>query len=82
MLLMTLWRCWHARNEVLHNKPMPAIECSRRFLCSYLDTLLLIKQEPLQDPVKGKVVVHFGDVPGRRKKEVQVQSPKPWVMPT
>lgn len=37
MLLMTIWRAWIIRNEVVHNKPPPLMEASKRFLMSYLD---------------------------------------------
>uniref|UniRef100_A0A8R7Q328 Reverse transcriptase zinc-binding domain-containing protein n=1 Tax=Triticum urartu TaxID=4572 RepID=A0A8R7Q328_TRIUA len=34
MLLFTLWRCWHVRNEVVHLKPVPPLEVSKNFLSS------------------------------------------------
>jgi hypothetical protein len=30
-LMMTLWRCWHVRNEMTHNKRPPPVEASKRF---------------------------------------------------
>ena len=69
MLLMTLWRIWHAHNEITHDKPCPPVEGSRRFLVSYLNSLLLIKQFPAVDIRKGKMVVNhergFKKVPTR-----------------
>jgi hypothetical protein len=59
MMMMTWWRVWHVRNEVVHHKPAPPIEASRRFLCSYLDSLLCIKQNPMADPIKGKSVIAY-----------------------
>jgi ribonuclease HI len=85
MILLTLWRIWYARNEVVHHKPMPSIESSRRFLCSYLDSLLIIKHDPGADPMKGKSVVSFDRMVGekcRKKKDAAcVQPLKPWIMP-
>ena len=59
-LLMTLWRAWHVRNEVVHFKPAPPIEASWRFLGSYINSLMCIKQHPLADVAKGKMVVSYG----------------------
>jgi hypothetical protein len=65
-LLMTLWRIWHAHNEMTHGKPCPSIEGSRRFFISYLKTLALIKQYPEGDIVKGKMVMEEYQVPKKR----------------
>jgi ribonuclease HI len=58
MMLMTFWRIWHAHNELTHGKECPSIEGSRRFLVSYLNSLMLIKQFPEADIGKGKMVVN------------------------
>lgn len=47
--LMLLWRVWHVRNELTHDKPLIPVEASKKFLCSYVDSLLLIKQGPEVD---------------------------------
>jgi hypothetical protein len=59
MTLMIIWRIWHIHNEITHDKPMPSLEGSKRFLMSYLDSLLMIKQTPTADPVKGKAVISY-----------------------
>jgi hypothetical protein len=57
MTLMTLWRIWYAHNELTHGRPAPPIEGSRRFLVGYLNSLLMIKQFPEKDVIKGKMTV-------------------------
>lgn len=52
--LMIMWRIWYAWNEITHNKPPVQIEGSRRFLSSYITSLLAIEQHPGADLVKGK----------------------------
>jgi ribonuclease HI len=57
-ILLIIWRIWHNHNELTHDKPCPSIEGSRRFLLSYLNSLLMIKQFPSADIQKGKMVVN------------------------
>jgi hypothetical protein len=57
MTLIIFWRVWHAHNEITHAKPCPPIEGSRRFLESYLNTLLMVKLFPHADVAKGKMVI-------------------------
>ena len=57
MILMTLWRAWHVRNEIVHGKPPPPVEASRRFLLSYMESLLQIKYHSGEDMVKGKFIL-------------------------
>lgn len=57
-LLMTLWCNWYVRNEIVHGKPPPPIEASKRFLESYVCSLLEIKQHPQANLLKGKHVVN------------------------
>lgn len=59
MFLMTLWRCWFIRNEVVHNKPAPPVEVSCRFLQSYLDSLIGVKLNSNFDPAKGKQSISY-----------------------
>jgi hypothetical protein len=71
--LLTLWRIWHAHNEMTHGKPCPSIEGSRRFLISYMNSLLLIKQFPSANIAKGKMVLDpeqgFRTVAGEKMKK-------------
>ena len=72
-LIMLLWRCWHVRNEITHDKPAPPVEVSRRFLQSYVTSLLGIQEYPQGDWDKGKMTIqqegaeqpisHVGGVP-------------------
>ena len=54
--LMTIWRCWHVRNEIVHHKRTPPVEASARFLSSYICSLLSLQANPNGDHVKGKMV--------------------------
>jgi hypothetical protein len=60
--LMTLWRIWHIRNEIVHDKQPPPMETSRQFLMSYMDSLLQIKYYSGEDIVKGKFFLDSEDV--------------------
>jgi hypothetical protein len=71
MVLMILWRIWHVHNEITHDKLMPPVEGSKRFLASYLDCLLMTKQEPNADPIKGKVVLSYNHVSVRVAKHTK-----------
>jgi ribonuclease HI len=53
-ILMIAWRVWYARNEVTHDKILPAIEGSRRFICSYIQNLDNIGRLTHEEIVKGK----------------------------
>ncbi|KAI5010288.1 hypothetical protein ZWY2020_012425 [Hordeum vulgare] len=79
MLLLTMWRCWHVRNELVHNKDPPPVDVSRRFLCSYLDSLLCIAHESYVDPCKGKTAaVHTMSKPLKLMSE---NVPLRWSLP-
>jgi hypothetical protein len=56
-MMMIPWRIWHNHNEITHDKPYPSIKGSRRFLSSYLDSLLMIKQFPEVAIEKGKMII-------------------------
>ena len=56
-ILMIAWRAWYCRNEVTHDKPLPGIEGSRRFLCSYVQSLANIRKLSPEEIVKGKQAV-------------------------
>ena len=56
-VLMTVWRIWHVHNEITHQKSAPPVEASRRFLSSYVESLMCIRQHPKADILKGKMVL-------------------------
>jgi hypothetical protein len=51
---MIAWRVWFARNKVTHDKPLPSVEGSKRFICNYIQSLENIKCAPVEDIIKGK----------------------------
>uniref|UniRef100_A0A8I6XQQ1 RNase H type-1 domain-containing protein n=1 Tax=Hordeum vulgare subsp. vulgare TaxID=112509 RepID=A0A8I6XQQ1_HORVV len=84
---MTLWRSWHVHNELTHGKKAPPVEASTRFLSSYIETLLCLKQYPSADIAKGKMVIshqgkHITDQEENRNTNVLeerwLQPPRGW----
>ncbi|KAM3352298.1 hypothetical protein ACQJBY_023876 [Aegilops geniculata] len=58
-VLMLMWRCWHMHNEIQHDKTPPPMDVSRRFLQSYVTSLLGIQQYPAGNWDKGKMVIQL-----------------------
>lgn len=85
MFLMTLWRNWHVRNEITHDKAAPPLEVSKRFVESYIATLFQIKESLLKDVEKGKSVASLsvtGRVRDRASDDHRVPNPVlHWVKP-
>jgi hypothetical protein len=67
-ILMTLRRIWHVRNEIVHDKPAPLVESSRRFLCSYVDSLMTIKYCPQTDANGKQPVVDYQETKREKRK--------------
>jgi hypothetical protein len=55
--LMLLWRICHIQNKITHQKPAQSVEGSRRFLPSYMTSLILIRQFLTADVTKRKMVI-------------------------
>jgi hypothetical protein len=51
-VLMIAWRVWHARNEVTHDKDLPNVEGSKRFIYSYMNSLENIRKVSPEDIIK------------------------------
>jgi hypothetical protein len=54
---MIAWRVWYARNEITHDKPLPSIEGSKRFICSYMQSLENIRKLDPEVVIRGKLPV-------------------------
>jgi ribonuclease HI len=82
-VLMILWRIWHVHNEVTHQKPLPSVEGSRRFLLSYLESLTVLKQHSNADFEKGKMVVNpeMGLNRGQKRDENRPKVREKWEAP-
>ena len=80
-ILMIAWRAWYARNEITHDKALPGIEGSRRFICSYLQSLENIMRMTPDEIIKGKQasVVQPSDGP---KPQVQLSARDAWTRPS
>lgn len=81
MLLFTLWRCWHNRNELVHNKIPAPMDASRQYLCSYLESLIAIAQNSNCDPVKGKAVISYDPAVNRPHEISRIVPPAKWLPP-
>lgn len=80
MLHMTLWRCWYIRNEIVHQKNPPPLDVSRKFLVSYLESLIAVKMNSNMDRLKGKTNVSYDRT--LLNNPVQCVKPSPsWVPP-
>jgi hypothetical protein len=53
MALMVPWRSWRVRNKIILDKPVKA---SRRFLCKYVHSVLMINHCPKADACRGSEV--------------------------
>jgi hypothetical protein len=87
MMLMTFWRIWHVRNEVIHDKKSSTGGGIKEVLCSYVDSLLTIKQHPAIDPTKGRrlwpMIMKYrrsgGNIMQEERKRRREPGPNRWV---
>lgn len=86
-LLMTMWRIWHVRNEITHQKKPLLVHVLTHFLCSYIESLMCLQQHPHGDLERGKMVVTY-DNTRRRKMEhkqrddhISGRPPERWIKP-
>jgi hypothetical protein len=71
-ILLTSWRAWYAHNEIIHAKPLPSIEGSKRFLVGYHKTFSQIRELSTEELIKGKHTLKIGvkaDPITRKRKE-------------
>jgi hypothetical protein len=81
-IMMLLWRIWLVQNEVVHGKQAQHVDASCRFLCSYIDSITMIKYHPQADHIKGKAPA-TSPLPGRRvvERESATPAPRRWSPP-
>lgn len=80
-LLTTMWHYWYIQNKIVHHKHPPPTEASKRFLCSYLDSLITTDRHALHDAAKGKTVITYDPLAKPQHVfEVVVLAPK-WTAP-
>jgi hypothetical protein len=78
--LLVSWRAWYCRNEATHNKPLPQVKSSKRFLCSYWSLLRNIKTLPMEEVIKGKSIQFQSTV--KEQATIKDKPPdKPWNRP-
>jgi ribonuclease HI len=77
--LLVAWRAWFARNEGTHDKPLPPIEGSKRFLASYLKMIQNSKDSSTESLIKGKNPML--DIGTSRPRKVKKPPDIPWVFP-
>ena len=77
-VLRTLWRALHVRNEIVHDKQPSSLEVSKKFLLSYMESLLMIKYHSTEDISKGKFALCADMVSTR---EMQVTESPSWTPP-
>jgi hypothetical protein len=78
--LLVAWRIWYARNEVTHEKPLPSVEGSKMFLCSYLKLIHNAKEVPTDVILKGKMPM-VDSMPLPSPVSVKKGPDKPWTAP-
>ena len=79
IVLMIMWRIWHVRNEITHEKKPPPTEASRRFLHGYINSLLCVQQHPSGDVVKGKMILNAPPILTREP--APLKDERGWVAP-
>ncbi|KQK21321.1 hypothetical protein BRADI_1g60182v3 [Brachypodium distachyon] len=80
-VILLIWRLWQLRNDVTDDKPLAPIEATRRYPCSYADTLFAIDQNDGRDVIKGKQVVGCSGWKQKEHKTRLVVPCDPWPRP-
>jgi ribonuclease HI len=81
-LLLVAWRVWYAHNEATHNKPIPPIEVSKRFLISYMKIHTDLKSSTTEDIIKGKATLVVNPTQCMNTSVVRKESDKKWLIPS
>lgn len=66
---------------MVHDKIPPPMDVSRRFLCSYLDSLIAITQDTICDPAKGMATISYELLVRRPQGAPAAMPPAKWNPP-
>lgn len=81
MFLMVLWRIWYVRNEITHGKNPPPVGVSKRFLESYISSLLEVRQCQSINLIKGKHIVQYSRMPKMKDPSASTPAILRWEKP-
>jgi hypothetical protein len=77
--LLVAWRAWFARNESTHDKPLPSVEGSKRFMCNYVNLTDNVSSLSTDQILKGKQLEVVSEIRPASTIKVCASLDKPWI---